>query len=74
MQDFILKQQRQIAMKIENRLPFLRFFSSDIRQIETLTQEILNRWNEMESPRFLSLYQQTEALESRVRNMMESYS
>ena len=41
------------------------------KEIKSLMEEILKRWNEIEQPRLVFLYEKTTELESSIMEMME---
>ena len=67
----LVKKGQGFSKKVMVRLRSIPKSAGDNKEINSLTSGILKLWNEVEQPRLVFIYEKTEELESRIRDMME---
>ena len=66
----IIERAEDFVDKVENRLPQIRGSAENNDETASLMDQIINRWNEVEHPQLMFLYEKLEELESSIQDIM----
>ena len=67
--ELIVEQARDFSEKVQNRLPQIEGVAENNDDTASLMDQIIKRWNEVEHPQLLFLYEKLAELESNIQDI-----
>lgn len=67
--ELIIEQAKAFSDKVQNRLPQIKEVAENNDDTASLMDQIMERWNEVEHPQLMFLYEQLKELESSIQDI-----